>query len=109
MLRESSVHLNTLHDGAVYFESFVMVIPDSWNPAECGLSMSELTPDMAYRTADVRIDSADPVRGAMPFVEHSAGCGAQADFIYLSTDYLVSMKNATVYSQQFVKLWSEFR
>ena len=64
---------------------------------------------MAYRTADVVVDVADPIHGGAPFVEHSTGCGAQADFIYLPTSYLAAMNNASLYSEQFVQLWSQFR
>ena len=103
------MRLNSRHNGAVYFQSFVLVVPDAWNPAECGFSLTPLTPDMSYRTPDIVVDTNDPVHGSSPFVEHSAGCGAQADFIYLPTTYLADMTNATKYSMDFVSLWSEFR
>ena len=109
VLRQSSLDLNARLAGSAYFQAFVLVVPSSWDPAHCGFNEEPLTPATPYTRADLVIGADHPVHGSAPFVEHSSGCGAEADMIYLPLTFLTKMDNITKNSNEIVRKWIEYR
>ena len=109
VLRKASSGLNERLAGSAYFQTFTLVVPQSWSALACGFTETRLTPDTPYMDADIVIGADHPIHGSAPFVQHSGGCGAQGDMIYLPRTFLTKMVNVSRSSDDIVQSWLEYR
>ena len=118
MLRATSLYLNERLGGRAYFQSVVVVVPRSWDPSACGYTAdfpaasTAATAALARDAADLLMGPDHPVYGGAPHAQHSGGCGAAGELIYLPiSSILVRQANnsASSTAAALMESWLEYR
>ncbi|XP_067220453.1 calcium-activated chloride channel regulator 4A-like [Chanodichthys erythropterus] len=83
MVTKGSIHLHQALDKKVYFKEATILIPPHWNSTEYTKARTE-----SYEKANVRIDNANPAYGDEPYTLQYGECGAEAQFIHFTPNFL---------------------
>ena len=100
VLSNSSSSLLSALSGRAYFQSFIIIVPHTWDEDLCQFKDDRDGALASTRVADIIIDEHD----GDPHVEHSRGCGVIGDGIFLSVDSLSWLDSDT-----FARKWIEYR
>ncbi|ROL43988.1 Calcium-activated chloride channel regulator 3A-1 [Anabarilius grahami] len=83
MVTKGSIHLHQALDKKVYFKEATILVPPHWNSKEFTKARAE-----SYEKANIRIDNANPAYGDEPYTLQYDECGAEAQFIHFTPNFL---------------------
>ncbi|XP_048016193.1 calcium-activated chloride channel regulator 1-like [Megalobrama amblycephala] len=83
MVTKGSIHLHQALDKKVYFKEATILVPPNWNSKEFTKARAE-----SYEKANIRIDNANPAYGDEPYTLQYGECGAEAQFIHFTPNFL---------------------
>ncbi|XP_067221357.1 calcium-activated chloride channel regulator 1-like isoform X2 [Chanodichthys erythropterus] len=83
MVTKGSIHLHQALDKKVYFKEATILVPPHWNSKDFTKARTE-----SYEKANIRIDNANPAYGDEPYTLQYGECGAEAQFIHFTPNFL---------------------
>ncbi|XP_048016191.1 calcium-activated chloride channel regulator 4A-like [Megalobrama amblycephala] len=83
MVTEGSIYLHQALDKKVYFKEATILVPPHWNSTDFTKARAE-----SYEKANIRIDNANPAYGDEPYTLQYDECGAEAQFIHFTPNFL---------------------
>ncbi|XP_067221402.1 calcium-activated chloride channel regulator 1-like isoform X2 [Chanodichthys erythropterus] len=107
MVTKGSTHLHQALDKKVYFKEATILVPPHWNSTEFTKARTE-----SYENANVRIDNANPAYGDEPYTLQYGECGAEAQFIHFTPNFLRDDTHIKTYGSRgkvLVHEWAHLR
>ncbi|XP_026112862.1 calcium-activated chloride channel regulator 1-like [Carassius auratus] len=107
MVTEGSFYLYDALDRKVYFREATILVPPHWNGTNFTKARTE-----SFGKAKIRIDNANPSYGYEPYTNQYGECGAEAEYIHFTPEYLLNDTLIKLYGSRgrvFVHEWAHLR
>ncbi|XP_051717359.1 calcium-activated chloride channel regulator 1-like [Ctenopharyngodon idella] len=107
MVTEGSIHLHQAMDKKVYFKEATILVPPTWNSKEFTKARAE-----SYEKAKIIIDNANRAYGDEPYTHQYGECGAEAQYIHFTPNFLRDDKLIKTYGSRgkvLVHEWAHLR
>ena len=96
-------------NGWAYLKSVKILLPASWDNVK---NVTEADYE-AFKDAEVRVETQNPLHGNFPFTVQNGGCGDPGQYIQTTADYFTQISNSEAnigpLGQIFVHNWAKLR